>query len=141
VSSHLLYRRVSKLRQNVSPVPSTARLTTITARKAWCIVTSSKASVPWSIAVLRMTRSTTGKATTRWSTVTSTVSLSSTYTVRPIILPTTTPRRTMHPRIVYVRVTSLLLTPHSPLPPEAKLLQVTFYVTVLAVVPHLSLGR
>src|SRR6185503_18177407 len=36
---------------------------------------------------------------------------------------------------------SLLLTPHSPLPPEAKLLQVTVSVTVLAVVPHLSFGR
>src|SRR6185436_5223759 len=128
-------------RQIVSPVPSTARLTTTTARKAWCIVTSSKASVPWSIAVLRTTRSTTGKATTRWSTVITTVSLSSTYTACPSILPTTTPRRTMHPSRVHVRVTSLLLMPHSPLPPEAKLLQVTFSVTVLVVVPHLSLGR
>src|SRR6185312_296084 len=36
---------------------------------------------------------------------------------------------------------SLLLSPHSPLPPEAKLLQVTFPVTELAVVPHLTLGR
>ena len=47
----------------------------------------------------------------------------------------------MHQSRVHVRVTSLLLMPHSPLPPEAKLLQVTFSVTVLAVVPHLSLGR
>ena len=46
----------------------------------------------------------------------------------------------MHPSRVHVRVTSLLLMPHSPLPPEAKLLQVTVSVTVLAVVPHLSLG-
>jgi len=93
-----------------------------------------------SIAILRTTRSTTDKATTRWSTVNTTVSLSSTYTARPSILPTTTPRRTMHPSRVHVRVASLLLTPHSPLPPEAKLLQVTLSVTVLAVVPHLSLG-
>ena len=83
----------------------------------------------------------TGKATTRWSTVTTTVSLTSTYTARPSILPTTTPRRTMHPSRVHVRVPSLLLSPHSPLPPEAKLLQVTFPVTELAVVPHLTLGR
>src|SRR6185437_8133861 len=116
-------------------------LTTTTARKAWCLVTSSKASVPWSIVVLKTTRSTTGKATTRWSTVITTVSLSSTYTARPSILPTTTPRRTMHSSRVHVRVTSLLLTPHNPLPPEAKLLQVTVSMTVLAVVPHLSLGR
>src|SRR6185503_745706 len=141
VSSHLLYRRVNKIRQSVSPIPSTARLTTTTARKAWCLVTSSKASVPWSIAVLRTIRSTTGKVTTRWSMVITTVSLTSTYTVRPSILPTTMPRRTMHSSRVHVRVTSLLLTPYSPLPPEAKLLQVTVSVTVLAVVPHLSLGR
>src|SRR6185503_11757230 len=141
MSSHLLYRRVSKIRKSVSPVPFTARLTTTTARKAWCIITSSKASVPWSIAILRTTRSTTGKATTRWSMVTTTVSLSSTYTARPSILPNTTPRRTMHPSRVHVRVASLLLMPHSPLPPEAKLLQVTLSVTVLAVVLHLSLGR
>ena len=88
MSSHLLYIRVSKIRQSVSPIPSTVRLMTTTARKAWCLVTSSKASVPWSIAVLRMTRSTTGKVTTRWSTVTTTVSLTSTYTARPSILPT-----------------------------------------------------
>src|SRR6185437_3330738 len=47
----------------------------------------------------------------------------------------------MHPRRVHVRIPSLLLMPHSPLPSEAKLLQVTFPVTVLAVVPHLTLGR
>jgi len=141
VTSHLLYRRVSKVRQSVSPIPPIARLTNTTARKVWSLKTSSKASVPWSIAVLRTTRSTTGKTTTRWSTVTTTVSLSSTYTARPSILPTTTPRRTMHPSIVHIRVASLLLTPHSPLPHEAKLLQVTFPVTELAVVPHLTLGR
>src|SRR6185312_6589790 len=45
VTGHLLYRRVSKVRQSVSPVPSTVRLTNTTVRKAWCIVTSSKASV------------------------------------------------------------------------------------------------
>ena len=61
VSSHLLYRKVSKIK-SVSHVPSTTRLMTTTARKAWCIVTSSKASVPWSIAVLKTTRSMTGKA-------------------------------------------------------------------------------
>src|SRR6185437_2455730 len=88
-----------------------------------------------------MTRSTTSKATTRWSTVTTTVSLTYTYTARPSISPITTPRRTMHPSRVHVRVPSLLLSPHSPLPPEAKLLQVTFPVTELAVVPHLMLGR
>src|SRR6185295_17872460 len=75
------------------------------------------------------------------STVNTTVSLYSTYTVRPSILPTTTPRRTMHPSRIHIRVASLLLTPHSSLPPETKLLQVTLSVTVLAVVPHLSLGR
>src|SRR6185437_1216101 len=111
------------------------------ARKAWSLKTSSKASVPWSIAVLKMTRSTAGKATTCWSTVTTTVSLTSTYTACPSILPTTTPRRTMHPSRVHVRVPSLLLTPHNSLPSEAKLLQVTFPVTVLAVVPHLTLER
>ena len=47
----------------------------------------------------------------------------------------------MHPSRVHVRVPSLLLSPHSPLPPEAKLLQVTFPVTKLAVVPYLTLGR
>src|SRR6185369_6678204 len=126
VTSHLLYRRVTKVRQSVSPVPSTARLTITTARKAWSLKTSSKASVPWSIAVLKTTRSTAGKATTSWSTVTTTVSLTSTYTACPSILPTTTPRKTMHPSRVHVRVLFLLLTPHSLLPPEAKLLQVTF---------------
>src|SRR6185437_15981491 len=88
-----------------------------------------------------MTRSTAGKATTCWSTVTTTVSLTSTYTVRPSISPITTPRRIMHLSRVHVRVQSLLLSPHSPLTPEAKLLQVTFPVTELAVVPHLTLGR
>src|SRR6185437_14020894 len=82
-----------------------------------------------------------GKATTRWSTVSTTVSLTSTYTACPSILPTTTPRSTMHPSRVHVRIPSLLLTPHSSLPSEAKLLQVTFSVTELTVVPHLSLGR
>jgi hypothetical protein len=47
----------------------------------------------------------------------------------------------MHPSRVHVRVPNLLLTPHSPLSSEAKLLKVTFPVTVLAVVPHLTLGR
>src|SRR6185312_15678677 len=47
----------------------------------------------------------------------------------------------MHPSRVHVRVPSLLLTPHSPLPSEAKLLQVTFSITELTVIPHLSLGR
>ena len=46
----------------------------------------------------------------------------------------------MYSSRVHVRVSSLLLTPHSPLPPEAKLLQVTISVTELTVVPHLSLG-
>src|SRR6185503_5860171 len=101
----------------------------------------SKASVPWSIAILKTTRSTTGKATTRWSTVSTTVSLTSTYTARPSILPTTTPRKTMHPSRVHVRIPSLLLTPHSSLPSEAKLLQVTFFITELTVVPHITLGR
>src|SRR6185369_13544352 len=141
VTSHLLYRRVTKVRQCVSPISSTARLTITTARKAWSLKTSSKASVPWSIAVLKTTRSTAGKATTRWSTVTTTVSLTSTYTACPSVLPTTTPRKTMHPSRVHVRIPSLLLSPHSPLPPEAKLLPVTFPVTELAVVPHLTLGR
>src|SRR6185437_13589419 len=63
------------------------------------------------------------------------------YTARPSILPTTTPRRTMHPSRVHVCVPSLLLTPHSSLPSEAKLLQVTFSVTELTVVPHLTFGR
>ena len=47
----------------------------------------------------------------------------------------------MHLSRVHVRIPSLLLTPHRPLPSEAKLLQVTFPVTELAVVPHLTLGR
>jgi hypothetical protein len=47
----------------------------------------------------------------------------------------------MHPSRVHVHVPYLLLTPHSPLSSEAKLLQLTFPVTVLAVVPHLTLGR
>src|SRR6185437_2105250 len=63
------------------------------------------------------------------------------YTARPSILPTTTPRRTMHPSRVHVHVPSLLLTPHSSLPSEAKLLQVTFSITELTAVPHLTLGR
>src|SRR6185369_13025930 len=67
--------------------------------------------------------------------------LTSIYTARPSISPITTPRRTMHPSRVHVHVPSRLLSPHSPLPPEAKLLQVTFPVTELAVVPHLTLGR
>src|SRR6185436_2851147 len=112
VTSHLLYRRVTKVRQSVSPVPSTERLTNTTARKTWSLKTSSNASVSWSIAVLKTTWSTAGKATTCWSTVTATVSLTSTYTARPSISPITTPRRIMHPSRVHVRVQSLLLSPH-----------------------------
>jgi hypothetical protein len=47
----------------------------------------------------------------------------------------------MYPSRVQVRVAPLLLSPHSPLPPKAKLLQVTISVAVLIVVSHLSPGR
>ena len=140
VSSHLLYRRVSNINHPKAPIPSTARPTVTTARKAWCIKTS-KASVPWSMAILGTTRSTTGKASTRWSMVTTTVSMTSTYTTCPSISPITAPRRTLYSLKVQVRVTPLLLSPLSSLPSEEKLLQVTIPLAVLIVIPHLSPGR
>jgi len=140
VSSHLLYRRVSNINHPKAPIPSTARPTVTTARKAWCSKTS-KASVPWSMSILGTTKSTTGKASTCWSTVTTTVSLTSTYTTCPSISLITALRRTMYSLKVQVWVTPLLLSLLSSLPPEAKLLQVTIPLAVLTVIPDLSPRR
>jgi len=73
--------------------------------------------------------------------VTTTVSLSSTYTVCPHISSVTIPRRIMHLCKLHVWVMPLPLSALSSLPPKAKLLQVTIPMVVLTMVPGPLLGR